>query len=87
MVNRELTLKSKLKCYVKPMKDPRGVSPSRGNQSSIPTEVKRIFNSDSHRGQKNFFFTSCGSLIPSTRANAPWVFHGFHIALQFTLQS
>ena len=25
---------------------------------------------DSHRGQKNFFFTSCGSLIPFTRANA-----------------
>ena len=32
MVNRELTLKCKLKCYVKPMKDPLGVSPSKGNQ-------------------------------------------------------
>ena len=28
-----------------------------------------------------FFFTSCGSLIPFTRANAQWVFHGLHIAL------
>ena len=37
---------------------------------SIPTEVK-----------KNFFFTSCGSLIPFTKANAQWVFHGFHVAL------
>ena len=37
---------------------------------SIPTEVKR-----------KFFFTSCGSLIPFTRANAQWVFHGFLIAL------
>ena len=36
---------------------------------------------DSHRGQNKFFFTSCGSLIPFTRANAQWVFHGFHIAL------
>ena len=36
---------------------------------------------------KDFFFTSCGSLIPFTRANAQWVFHGFHIALLFTLQS
>ena len=36
---------------------------------------------DSYRGQKNFFFTSCGSLIPFTRANAQWVFHGLHIAL------
>ena len=34
---------------------------------SIPTEVKRIF-----------FFTSCGSLIPFTRANAQWVIHGFY---------
>ena len=36
---------------------------------------------------KEFFFTSCGSLTPFTRANAQWVFHGFHIALKFTLQS
>ena len=33
---------------------------------SIPTEVKR------------FFFTSCGSLIPFTRANAQWAIHGFN---------
>ena len=26
-------------------------------------------------------------MIPFTRANAQWVFHGFLIALQFTLQS
>ena len=26
---------------------------------------------------KYFFFTSCGSLIPFTRANAQWVIHGF----------
>ena len=32
-------------------------------------------------GQKNFFFTSCGFLIPFNRANAQRVFHGFHIAL------
>ena len=44
---------------------------------------------DSHRGQKKFF-TSCGSLIPFSRANAhmaQWVFHGLHIALKFTLES
>ena len=67
------------------MKDPLGVSPSKGNQGtttvdngrsnpevvgSIPTEVKRIF-----------FFTSYGSLIPFIRANAQWVFHGLHITL------
>ena len=32
--NRELTLRCKLKCYVKPMKDPVGVSPSEGNQGT-----------------------------------------------------
>ena len=32
--NRELTLKCKFKCYVKPMKDPLGVSPSKGNQGT-----------------------------------------------------
>ena len=32
---------------------------------SIPTEVKR------------FFFASCGSLFPFTRANAQWVIHWF----------
>ena len=25
---------------------------------------------DSHRGQRDFFFTSCDSLIPFTKANA-----------------
>ena len=33
---------------------------------------------DSHQGQNIFFFTSCGSLIPYTRANAQWVIHGFN---------
>ena len=51
-------MKCKLKCYVKPMKDPLDVSPSKGNQGttrgrekiiltsegSIPTEVKIIFS-------------------------------------------
>ena len=35
---------------------------------------------------KDFFFASCGSLFPCTRANAQWVIHGF-VALKFTLQS
>ena len=26
----------------------------------------------------DFFFTSCGSLIPFTRANAQWVIHGLN---------
>ena len=47
--NRELTLKCKLKCYVKPMKDLMvtvdliRLSGGRG-RGSIPTEVKRIFS-------------------------------------------
>ena len=27
---------------------------------------------------KDFFFASCGSLIPFTKANAQWVIHGFN---------
>ena len=107
--NREFTLKCEFKCYVKPMKDPLGVSPSKGNQGTTRGKGKIFLTSvgvgkvtvdlirrswvrfppgpDSHRGQKNFFFTSCGSLIPFTRANTQWVFRGLHIALKFTLQS
>ena len=54
------------------MKDPLGVSPSKGNQGTT-------------RGKEKFLLTSVGtevgSLIPFTRANAQWVFHGFLIAL------
>ena len=38
--NRELTLKCKLKCYVKPMKDPLGVSPSKENQGTTRGKEK-----------------------------------------------
>ena len=101
--NRELTLKSKLKCYVKPMKDPLGVSPRKGNQGTIRGKEKILLTSvgvgkvtvdlirrswvrfppgpTSHRGQEKFFFTSCGSPIPFSRANAQWVFHGLYIVL------
>ena len=152
MVNRELTLKCKLKCYVKPMKDPLGVSPSKGNQATTPGKEKILLTSEGiepttseldlpllcrlsyeviyvhsatrHNNHlypyflfaaihhlkssptfsvrpcssvgrvtvdlfrrswvrfsprsKDFFFTSCGSLIPFTRANAQWVIHGFN---------
>ena len=37
--NRELTLKCKLKCYVKPMKDLLGVSPSKGKEKIFLTLV------------------------------------------------
>ena len=50
--NRELTLKCKLKCYEKPMKDPLGVSPSKGNQGNT-------------RGKEKFLLTSVG-IEPTT---------------------
>ena len=37
--NRELTLKCKFKCFVKPMKDRLGVSPSKGKEKIILTSV------------------------------------------------
>ena len=36
----ELTLMCKLKCYVKPMKDTLGVSPSKGNQGTTRGKEK-----------------------------------------------
>ena len=36
---------------------------------------------------KDFFFTSCGSLIPFTRANAQWVGWWVQLVLKFKLQS
>ena len=43
--NRELTLKCKLKCHVKPMKDPLGVSPSKGNQGTTRGKEKILLTS------------------------------------------
>ena len=43
--NRELTLKCKLKCYEKPMKDPLGVSPSKGNQGTTRCKEKFLLTS------------------------------------------
>ena len=43
--NRELTLKCKLKCYVKPMKDPLCVSPSKGNQGTTRGKEKILLTS------------------------------------------
>ena len=38
--NGGTALKCKLKCYVKPMKDPLGVSPSKGNQGTTRGKEK-----------------------------------------------
>ena len=44
--NRELTLKCKLKCYVKPMKDPLGISPGiKGNQGTTWGKEKFLLTS------------------------------------------
>ena len=43
--NRELTLKCKFKCYVKPMKDPLGVSPSKGNRGTTRGKDKILSTS------------------------------------------
>ena len=51
-MNRELTLKCKFKCYVKPMKDPLSVSPSKGNQGTT-------------RGNEQILLTSVG-IEPTT---------------------
>ena len=40
-----MTLKCKLKCNVKPMKDPLGVSTSKGNHGTIPGKEKILLTS------------------------------------------
>ena len=43
--NRKLTLKCKLKCNVKPLKDPLGASPSKGNQGTTRGKEKILLTS------------------------------------------
>ena len=43
--NRELTLKCKFKCYMKPMKNPLGVSPSKGNKGTTRGKEKIVLTS------------------------------------------
>ena len=43
--NRELILKCKLKCYVTPLKDPLGVSPSKGKQGTTRGKEKVLLTS------------------------------------------
>ena len=47
--NRELTLKCKLKCYMKPMKNPLGVSPSKGNQGTTRDKEKDSYDFGGNR--------------------------------------
>ena len=56
--NRELTLKCKLKCYEKPMKDPLGVSPGKGNQGTT-------------RGKEKILLTSVGIEPTTSRLDLP----------------
>ena len=69
------------------MKDPQGVSPSKGNQGTTRGNSWVQLALRFPPRSKDFFFTSCGSLIPFTRANAQWVILGLNLALKFTLQS
>ena len=62
-----------------------------GNRThDLPEKVGNDFGGESRRRErkgtlmnvvprsKDFFLTSCGSLIPFTRANAQWVIHGLN---------
>ena len=58
--NRELTPNSKLKCYVKPMKDLLGVSPSKGNQGTT-------------RGKGKILLTSVGMELTTSGLDLPLI--------------
>ena len=51
----------------------------RSNPRSHPVDLIRRSWVRFPPRSKDFFFTSCGSLIPFTRANAQWVIHGLHV--------
>ena len=75
---RELTLKCKFKCYLNHLKS----SPTFSVRpcSSVGRVTVDLFRRSWVRfppRSKDFFFASCGSLFPLTRANAQWVIHGF----------
>ena len=55
----------------------RGGGESRRRESKGTYECSAVWVRFPPRS-KDFFFTSCGSLISFTRANAQWVIHGFN---------
>ena len=70
------------------MKDPLGVSPSKGNQGATRGKEKILLTSVGIESTTSGLNPTVILLSkPFTRANAQWVFHGFHIALKFTLHS
>ena len=73
------------------MNNPLGVSPSKGKQGTTRGKEKIFWPRwvPFPPRSKDFFFASCGSLFPFTRANAQWVIHGFkqHLNLHFRVNS
>ena len=77
----------------KPMKDPLGVSPSKGNQGTTRGKEKILLPDLGGNRTHDLRIRSTVTLPTElrgrtekvgddfTRANAQWVFHGFHIAL------
>ena len=62
------------------MKDPPGVSPSKGNQGTTRGKEKNSFDiggNRTHRGQNNVFFTSCGPGFPLLGLTPSGSFMGF----------
>ena len=45
MVEQRINSECKLKCYVKPVKDPLGVIPSKGNQGTTRGKEKNLLTS------------------------------------------
>ena len=61
--------------------NPQPPTELRGRTEKVGDDLGGESRRRESKGQKNFFVTSCGSLIPFTNANGQWVFHGILIAL------
>ena len=55
---------------------PRSTGNTNSGTRELTLKCKFKWESNPPRS-KDFFFASCGSLFPFTRANAQWVIHGF----------
>ena len=65
IVEQRINSEVQIIVLLKPMNNPLGDSLIRRSWVRFPPR------------SKDFFFASCGSLFPFTRANAQWVIHGF----------
>ena len=62
----------------------RGEEKVRVHMNAVPRSTGNTNSGRELTLKYRFFFASCGSLFPFTRANAQWVIHGFNSTIIYT---